>query len=100
MTFANQGLGIVESTALGYDQKIRALAALAVSALPYPALSPACAAALEDRVICDMFEGNRPLSPRYVLPDYRKALQNGLAWGGLRPGSRVEIGPALFPRVE
>lgn len=84
-TFTSQGLGIVESTALGYDQKIRALAGLAVSALPYPALSPACAAALEDRVICDMFEGNRPVSPRYVLPDYRKALHNGLAYLELDP---------------
>ncbi len=69
---------IVTSPALGYDQKVRRLAALAVSALPYPALSPAAQEALDKRVICDMFEGNRPFTPRYVLPDYAKALRQGV----------------------
>ena len=69
---------IVTSGAIGYDQKVRRLAGLAASALPYPALSPACQEALDKRVICDMFEGNRPYAPRYVLPDYAKALQQGV----------------------
>ena len=68
---------LVTDRAIGYDQKVRRLAALAVSALEYPALSPLCAEALESRVICDMFEGNRPFTPRYVLPDYALALRNG-----------------------
>ena len=45
---------------------------LADNALPYPGLSPLCAEALEARVICDMYEGNRPFTPRYVLPDYAR----------------------------
>ncbi|MGV8907590.1 MAG: YjjI family glycine radical enzyme [Propionicimonas sp.] len=69
---------LVTSAALGYDQKIRRLAGLAVSAVGYPALSPLCAEALRARVICDMYEGNAVFTPRYVLPDYAKALRNGV----------------------
>lgn len=68
---------IVTSRTLGYDQKVRRLAGLAVEALPYPALSAATREALDKRVICDMFEGHRPYAPRYVLPDYAKALRQG-----------------------
>ncbi|MCE1177652.1 MAG: YjjI family glycine radical enzyme [Micrococcales bacterium] len=68
---------IIAGPGLGYDQRLRRLAALALSAMPYPALSPACAEALEKRVVCDMYEGNTPFTPRYVLPDYAKALRQG-----------------------
>jgi len=74
----NDAESIVTSPAIGYDQKVRRLAALAVSALRYPPLSQACQEALEKRIICDMFEGNRPYTPRYVLPDYAKALRQGV----------------------
>jgi YjjI family glycine radical enzyme len=68
---------IVTSRILGYDQKVRRLAALATDALPYPALSQACREALDKRICCDLFEGHRPFAPRYVLPDYAKALRQG-----------------------
>ena len=48
--------------ALGYDQKLRRLAALATDALPYPALSDACREALDKRVICDLYEGHAPFT--------------------------------------
>ncbi len=85
-----QADGIVTSPALGYDQKIRRLAGLAASALPYPELSDACASALADRVICDMYEGNRPLAPRYVLPDYERALQVGVRQLELDPPTTLD----------
>ncbi len=76
-SFRNEAEQLVTSAALGYDQKLRRLAGLAVSALDYPDLSPLCAEALQARVICDMYEGNAPFTPRYVLPDYALALRNG-----------------------
>ena len=79
-TFKAEAERLVTDPAIGYDQKVRRLAGLAVSALPYPSLSPLCAEALDARVICDMFEGNRPITPRYVLPDYAKALRNGVRY--------------------
>lgn len=81
---------IVTSRALGYDQKLRRLAALADNALPYPALSPLCQEALDARVICDMYEGNRPFTPRYVLPDYAKALRNGVKYLELEPPQNLD----------
>lgn len=83
--FQTQARGLVNDRSLGYDQKLRRLSSLAVNALPYPELPPLCAEALQARVICDMYEGNRPFTPRYVLPDYAKALRNGVAYLELEP---------------
>ena len=63
--------------ALGYDQKLRRLATLATESIDYPTLSDACQNALDKRVICDMYEGNAPYTPRYVLPDYERAVAQG-----------------------
>ncbi len=68
---------LVRDHALGYDQKLRRLAALATEAIDYPAISTACQEALDKRVICDMYEGNAPYTPRYILPDYELALAIG-----------------------
>jgi YjjI family glycine radical enzyme len=89
-SFRTEADQLVTSAALGYDQKIRRLAALAVSALPYPDLSPLCAEALQARVICDMYEGNAPFTPRYVLPDYAKALRNGVRHLELEPPTNLD----------
>ena len=59
--FQTRAQGLVQDRALGYDQKLRRLAALATEALPYPELSEACHEALDKRVICDLFEGNAPV---------------------------------------
>ena len=69
---------LVQDGGLSYDQKLRRLAALATESLPYPALSPECSEALDKRIICDMFEGHAPYTARYILPDYEKAIRQGL----------------------
>ncbi|MCC6497296.1 MAG: YjjI family glycine radical enzyme, partial [Propionibacteriaceae bacterium] len=89
-SFRGEAQRVVASTAIGYDQKIRRLAGLAVGALPYPELSPLCAEALQARVICDMYEGNRPFTPRYVLPDYALALRNGVRHLELEPPTDLD----------
>ncbi len=89
-SFRDEAEKLVTSRALGYDQKLRRLASLADNALPYPGLSPLCAEALEARVICDMYEGNRPFTPRYVLPDYAKALRNGVHYLELDPPTTLD----------
>ena len=76
---------IVQSGALGYDQKVRRLAQLATETLPYPELSDECREALDKRIICDMFEGHAPFTPRYVLPDYERAFEHGLEYLELDP---------------
>lgn len=76
---------IVTSPVLSSAQKRHFLALEAENALPYPALPQAARAALDDGVICDMFEGNAPYKPRYVLPDYAKFLAQGSEWLKLEP---------------
>lgn len=81
---------VVRDGSLGYDQKVRRLAGLATEVLPYPALSDACREALDKRVICDMYEGHAPFTPRYVLPDYARALRQGMAHLELAPPTTFE----------
>ncbi len=78
--FQTRAIALVQDGSLGYDQKLRQLATLATEAIPYPKISTECREALDKRVICDMFEGHAPYAPRYVLPDYEKAIRNGLQY--------------------
>src|SRR5690606_1809276 len=76
---------VVEDPTLTYRQRVQALAGVAESALEPPPVSDACAEALADRVICDMYEGNAPYRPRYALPDYERAIQQGSEFLELEP---------------
>jgi YjjI family glycine radical enzyme len=74
-----------EDPALSYRQRLQRLAGLAEETLPAPPVSDACRAAQEARVVCDMFEGHAPYRPRYLLPDYERALRQGSAYLELPP---------------
>jgi YjjI family glycine radical enzyme len=76
---------VVEDPALTYHQRRHRLACLAEDALEPPPVSDACTEALEKRIVCDMYEGNAPYRPRYVLPDYERALRQGSAFLELEP---------------
>jgi len=71
---------IVNDPALSPAQKARYLSLEAENSLSYPQLGAATRSALDDRVICDMYEGNAPYKPRYVLPDYAVVLAQGSDW--------------------
>lgn len=77
---------LIEDPTLTFKQRMHRLATLAENSLEPPPVSAACAEALEKRVICDMYEGNAPHRPRYLLPDYAKLLREGSAF--------LELGPA------
>ena len=67
----------VENPKYTYRQRVAALANLAENLLDPPPVRSECSQALEQRIICDMYEGNAPYRPRYLLPEYRKVLENG-----------------------
>ena len=81
---------VVEDPALTYRQRVQALATLAENALDPPPLRAAAREALDKRVICDLYEGNAPYRPRYVLPDYPKALRQGSRFLELPPPTDVD----------
>jgi YjjI family glycine radical enzyme len=81
---------VVEDPTLTYRQRVQRLAALAEEALDPPAVSDDCRTALEKRVVCDMYEGNAPYRPRYLLPDYARLLREGSAFLELPPARTLD----------
>ena len=68
---------IANDGTLSPAQKKHFLSLEAENMLPYPALDAETQEALDQRVICDMYEGHAPYKPRYVLPDYSIVLGKG-----------------------
>ncbi len=68
---------ITNDKTLSPAQKAHYLSLEAENMLPYPPLDDDTQKALDERVICDMYEGHAPYKPRYVLPDYSIVLENG-----------------------
>ena len=77
MTSLENVRSTVNDSKFTYRQRIAQLANLAENLLDPPPVRKQCTDALEKRIICDMFEGNAPYRPRYLLPDYKKVLDNG-----------------------
>lgn len=74
---------IVTSPVLSPEQKRHFLALEAENNLPYPQLPAEARRALDEGVICDMFEGHAPYKPRYVLPItpvFWRTVPNGWSW--------------------
>jgi len=90
LEFQTRAREYVTDGSLGYDQKLRRLAALAVEPLPSPEISDECRQALDKRVICDMYEGNAPYTARYILPDYELALERGLEFLEMEPPTDLD----------
>ncbi|MBJ7357628.1 YjjI family glycine radical enzyme [Nocardioides sp.] len=81
---------VIDDPRLTYRQRMHNLAVLAENALEPPPVSDACAQALEKRLICDMYEGNAPHRPRYVLPDYATLLRDGSRFLELEPARDLD----------
>jgi YjjI family glycine radical enzyme len=70
-------LSIIRDSSLDYRQKKHQLAAAAENMLPYVKIKEKSAEYLKNKVLCDIFEGHGPYRPRYILPDYKKFMENG-----------------------
>lgn len=80
----------VDDQSLTYRQRVQTLATLAENALDPPRLGEDAQEALDKRVICDLYEGNAPYRPRYLLPDYATALRQGSRFLELPPPTDVD----------
>ena len=88
--FVEEVRAVVTDPGLTFHQRKHYLAALAENALPYPDVSDACAEALNKGIISDLYEGHAPYRPRYLLPDYEKALEHGSNHLELDPPSGLD----------
>ena len=73
-----------------YRQRVAGLANLAENLLDPPAVRKQCSDALSNRIICDMYEGNAPYRPRYLLPDYQRVLVGGSVFLELPPAKDLD----------
>lgn len=76
---------IVTDENLNPKQKNQFLALEAEANLPYMEVSDGVSKAMEQGILCDMFEGHAPFKPRYVLPDYAKYLEQGSLYLEVEP---------------
>jgi YjjI family glycine radical enzyme len=76
---------IVTSRQLSYEQKVVALAHAAEDTLQVLNIPEQTRRYMEQGVICNLNEGNAPYRPRYIMPDYAKAVRQGVKFLELDP---------------
>lgn len=81
---------IITDANLSPKQKSNYLALEAEASLPYMEINTETRKAMDDGVLCDMFEGHAPFKPRYVLPDYAKFLTQGSEYLELSPAENFD----------
>ncbi|MEC6897154.1 YjjI family glycine radical enzyme [Photobacterium piscicola] len=90
MTSQSKIKNIITDATLSAKQKTLFLSLEAEALVDYMPISDSVLAAKEAGIICDMFEGNAPFKPRYVLPDYAKFLQQGSEYLELEPATNLD----------
>lgn len=81
---------VLESKILTYEQKVMSLAKLAENSIEPLMMSDELKSTIEKGVICDLFEGNAPYRPRYIVPDYEKFMKQGSSFLELEPAEDLE----------
>jgi len=78
-------LEIIKDTTLTYEQKLVALARAAENSIDVLNISGGVQSLRDEGVICDLYEGNAPYRPRYILPDYDLFMKKGSEFLRLDP---------------
>jgi YjjI family glycine radical enzyme len=82
-------LNIIKSKNLTFEQKVLSLAKEAENSISVLDISNKAKDYLEKGIICDLFEGNAPYRPRYIVPDYEKFMQKGSNFLELSPPTNI-----------
>ncbi|MBS3197273.1 YjjI family glycine radical enzyme [Turicibacter bilis] len=80
---------IVKDTTLTFEQKVVALARYAENSVQVLNISEETQALRDAGIICDLFEGNVPYRPRYILPNYEKFMKEGCQFLQLDPPKNI-----------
>ncbi len=80
---------IIKDTTLTYEQKVLALAKAAENSINVLNIDEETQKYRDEGVICDLFEGNAPYRPRYIVPDYERFLSKGSKFLGLEPPKNI-----------
>ncbi len=80
-----QAMGIIKDPSLTHEQTMMKLAGLGMNILDTPNVPNGYFELKSKGIICDLFEGNAPYVPRYILPDYDVFMKNGSEFLRLSP---------------
>lgn len=81
----NAILDTVKDGVLTYEMKVNTLAKQAENLLDVLSISEPIQKYRDAGVICDLYEGNAPYRPRYIVPDYEKFMAEGCDFLNLSP---------------
>lgn len=70
-------LETIKSQKITFEQKVVTLARLAEGSIEVLNKSEALKKYMDDGIICDLFEGNAPYRPRYIVPNYDIFMEQG-----------------------
>ncbi len=85
----NNILNIIKSKNLTFEQKVISLSKEAENSINVLKISEKTKDYLNRGIICDLFEGNAPFRPRYIVPDYEKFMKEGSIFLGLEPATNI-----------
>ncbi|GAA0178718.1 YjjI family glycine radical enzyme [Clostridium sediminicola] len=85
----NEILQIIKAETLTFEQRVNALAKAAENSLSVLDYSEDFIKLKDEGIICDLFEGNAPYRPRYIVPDYEKLIKEGCDFLKLTPPSDI-----------
>lgn len=85
----SQALNIIQNDVLTYSQKVLSLAQSAENQLNVLGITPEIEELRQSGVICDLFEGNAPYRPRYIIPNYAKFMEQGSQFLQLKPAANI-----------
>ncbi|WP_026476946.1 YjjI family glycine radical enzyme [Alkaliphilus transvaalensis] len=81
----NEALRTIKDQTLTYQQKVVGLARVAENSIDILKIDEEVQAYREEGIICDLFEGNAPYRPRYIVPNYEKFMEEGSKFLNLKP---------------
>jgi len=84
-----QALNIIRDRGLTQEQKVAGLARLAESTIDILNIDEETQRYRDMGIMCDLFEGNAPYRPRYIVPDYEIFMKQGCEFLGLTPATNI-----------
>ncbi|OPJ57221.1 YjjI family glycine radical enzyme [Alkalithermobacter paradoxus] len=84
-----KALDIIKDRILTYEQKVIALARCCENDINVLNINDRIQQYRDEGIICDLFEGNAPYRPRYVVPDYEKFMKEGSEFLKLNPPKNI-----------
>lgn len=85
-----RALEIIKDKTLTYEQKVLSLAREAEDSLEVLSISEGIQKLRDENIVCDLFEGNAPYRPRYIVPNYEKFMKEGSQFLALDPPEDLE----------